>query len=145
MLYGSPPDLFLKIITLPIIEGHLQDSIAEKSQKAQLQQKNMIDIYKSDLEGIGLGITTMNITDVGGHRLQGVEEDFLCIYLLKEQKEKRRTEVKIRELDSEYQNIEKETKVKIAQENQRGAVDSEQATCNAESEVAGIEGRSTTH
>tara|TARA_B100001964_G_C13838433_1_gene424689 strand:- start:199 stop:321 length:123 start_codon:yes stop_codon:yes gene_type:complete len=39
MLYGSPPDLFLKIITLPIIEGHLQDSIAEKSQKAQLQQK----------------------------------------------------------------------------------------------------------
>ena len=109
----------------------------------------MIDVYKSDLEGIGLGITTMNITDVGGHRLQGVEEDFLCIYLLKEQKEKRRAEVKIRELDSEYQNIEKETKVKIAQENQRGAFDSEQATCNAESEVAGIqaqiESRSTTH
>ena len=40
----------------------------------------MIDVYKSDLEGIGLGITTMNIADVGGHRRQGVEEDFL-VYL----------------------------------------------------------------
>ena len=105
----------------------------------------MIDVYKSDLEGIGLGITTMNITDVGGHRRQGVEEDFLCIGLLKEQEEKRRAEVKIRELDSECQNIEGATKVKIAQEDQRGAVDSEQATCNAESEVTGIEGRCTTH
>jgi hypothetical protein len=56
----------------------------------------MIDVYKSDLEGIGLGITTMNITDVGGHRRQGVEEDFLYIGLLKEQKEKRRAEVKTR-------------------------------------------------
>ena len=109
----------------------------------------MIDVYKSDLEGIGLGITTMNIADVGGHKRQGVEEDFLYIDLFKEQEEKRRAEVKIRELDSECQNIEGETKVKIAQEDQRGAVDSEQATCNAKSEVAGIqaqiEGRSTTH
>ncbi len=56
----------------------------------------MIDVYKSDLEGIGLGITTMNITDVGGHRRQGAEEDFLYIGLLKEQKEKRRAEVKTR-------------------------------------------------
>ena len=74
---------------------------------------------------------------------------FWCIYLLKEQKEKRRAEVKTRESDSECPNIEKETKVKIAQENQRGAVNSKQATCNAESEVAGIqaqiESRSTTH
>lgn len=41
---------------------------------------------------------------------------FWCIYLLKEQKEKRRAEVKTRESDSECPNIEKETKVKIAQE-----------------------------
>ena len=66
----------------------------------------MIDVYKSDLEGIGLGITTMNIADVGGHKRQGVEKDFLYIDLFKEQEEKRRAEVKIRELDSECQNIE---------------------------------------
>ena len=46
----------------------------------------MIDVYKSDLEGIGLGITTMNITDVGGHRLQGIEEDFCISTCLKNKK-----------------------------------------------------------
>ena len=46
----------------------------------------MIDVYKSDLEGIGLGITTMNIADVGGHRLQGIEEDFCISTCLKNKK-----------------------------------------------------------
>ena len=51
------------------------------------------------------------------------QPQFIQFHLFKEQEEKRRAEVKIRELDSECQNIEGETKVKIAQEDQRGAVD----------------------
>ena len=35
----------------------------------------------------------MNIADVGGHKRQGVEKDFLYIDLFKEQEEKRRAEV----------------------------------------------------
>jgi regulator of protease activity HflC (stomatin/prohibitin superfamily) len=157
----------LQAIATSIIEGHLRDSIAAMtpeevmSHKDQLLQ-NMIQVCKSDLEGIGLEITTMNIADVDDHRLEGVEEPDLYIALLKrvqtanaeaqsrqaqanarasakEQEEERRSEVAVRELENEYQRIEAETKVKTAQEIQRGAIDAQQETRHAESEVVGIQ------
>ena len=157
----------LQGIGTSIIEGHLRDSIAAMtpeevmSQKDQLIQ-NMIQVCKSDLEGIGLEITTMNIADVDDHRLEGVEEPDLYIALLKrvqtanaesqsreaqanarasakEQEEARRAEVRVRELENERKNIEAETKVKIAQERQRSAVGAQENIRNGESEVAGIE------
>ncbi len=157
----------LQAIATSIIEGHLRDSIAAMtpeevmSQKDQLIQ-NMIKVCKSDLEGIGMEITTMNIADVDDHRLEGVEEPDLYIALLKriqtadaeaqsreaqanarsaakEQAEERRAEVVVRELENEHQEIEAETKVRVAEENQRGAVNEQEETRNADSEVAGIE------
>lgn len=157
----------LQAIATSIIEGHLRDSIAAMtpeevmSQKDQLIQ-NMIKVCKSDLEGIGLEITTMNIADVDDHRLEGVEEPDLYIALLKriqtadaeaqsreaqanaraaakEQSEERRAEVSVRELENEHQRIDAEAKVKVAEENQRGAIDAQEETRNADSEVAGIE------
>ncbi len=157
----------LQGIATSIIEGHLRDSIAAMtpeevmSQKDQLIQ-NMIQVCKSDLEGIGLEITTMNIADVDDHRLEGVEEPDLYIALLKrvqtanadtqsreaqanarasakEQEEARRAEVRVRELENERESIESETKVKVAQERQRGAVGAQEHTRSAESEVAGIQ------
>ena len=157
----------LQDIATSIIEGHLRDSIAAMtpeevmSQKDQLIQ-NMIKVCKSDLEGIGLEITTMNIADVDDHRLDGVDEPDLYIALLKriqtadaeaqsreaqanahaaakEQAEERRAEVSVRELQNEHQSIDAEAKVKTAEENQRGAVNAQEETRNAESEVAGIE------
>ena len=157
----------LQDIATSIIEGHLRDSIAAMtpeevmSQKDQLIQ-NMIKVCKSDLEGIGLEITTMNIADVDDHRLDGVDEPDLYIALLKriqtadaetqsreaqtnaraaakEQAEERRAEVSVRELQNEYQRIEAQAKVNAAEENQRGAVNAQEETRNAESEVAGIQ------
>ena len=157
----------LQDIATSIIEGHLRDSIAAMtpeevmSQKDQLIQ-NMIKVCKSDLEGIGLEITTMNIADVDDHRLDGVDEPDLYIALLKriqtadaetqsreaqtnaraaakEHAEERRAEVSVRELQNEYQRIEAQAKVNTAEENQRGAVNSQEETRNAESEVAGIQ------
>ena len=157
----------LQDIATSIIEGHLRDSIAAMtpeevmSQKDQLIQ-NMIKVCKSDLEGIGLEITTMNIADVDDHRLDGVDEPDLYIALLKriqtadaeaqsreaqanahaaakEQAEERRAEVSVRELQNEHQRINAEAKVKTAEENQRGAVNAQEETRNAESEVAGIQ------
>ena len=157
----------LQDIATSIIEGHLRDSIAAMtpeevmSQKDQLIQ-NMIKVCKSDLEGIGLEITTMNIADVDDHRLDGVDEPDLYIALLKriqtadaetqsreaqtnaraaakEQAEERRAEVSVRELQNEYQRIEAQAKVNTAEENQRGAVNAQEETRNAESEVAGIQ------
>jgi uncharacterized membrane protein YqiK len=157
----------LQAIATSIIEGHLRDSIAAMtpeevmSQKDQLIQ-NMIRVCKSDLEGIGLEITTMNIADVDDHRLKGVEEPDLYIALLKriqtadaeaqsreaqanaraaakEQAEERRAEVSVRELENEHQRIDAEAKVKTAEENQRGAIDVQEETRNADSEVAGIQ------
>jgi len=157
----------LQAIATSIIEGHLRDSIAAMtpeevmSQKDQLIQ-NMIKVCKSDLEGIGLEITTMNIADVDDHRLEGVEEPDLYIALLKriqtadaeaqsreaqanaraaakEQSEERRAEVSVRELENEHQRIDAEAKVKTAEENQRGAIDAQEETRNADSEVAGIQ------
>ncbi|MDE0502804.1 MAG: SPFH domain-containing protein [Candidatus Poribacteria bacterium] len=157
----------LQDIATSIIEGHLRDSIAATtpeevmSQKDQLIQ-NMIKVCKSDLEGIGMEITTMNIADVDDHRLDGVDEPDLYIALLKriqtadaeaqsreaqanahaaakEQAEERRAEVAVRELQNEHQRIDAEAKVKTAEENQRGAVNAQEETRNAESEVAGIQ------
>jgi flotillin len=157
----------LQDIATSIIEGHLRDSIAAMtpeevmSQKDQLIQ-NMIKVCKSDLEGIGLEITTMNIADVDDHRLDGVDEPDLYIALLKriqtadaetqsreaqtnaraaakEHAEERRAEVSVRELQNEYQRIEAQAKVNTAEENQRGAVNAQEETRNAESEVAGIQ------
>ena len=157
----------LQDIATSIIEGHLRDSIAAMtpeevmSQKDQLIQ-NMIKVCKSDLEGIGLEITTMNIADVDDHRLDGVDEPDLYIALLKriqtadaeaqsreaqanahaaakEQAEERRAEVSVRELQNEHQRIDAEAKVRTAEENQRGAVNAQEEARNAESEVAGIQ------
>ena len=157
----------LQDIATSIIEGHLRDSIAAMtpeevmSQKDQLIQ-NMIKVCKSDLEGIGLEITTMNIADVDDHRLEGVDEPDLYIALLKriqtadadaqsreaqanahaaakEQAEERRAEVAVRELQNEHQQIEAEAKVKTAEEDQRGTVNTQEETRNAESEVSGIQ------
>jgi hypothetical protein len=130
------------------------------SQKDQLIQ-NMIRVCKADLEEIGLEITTMNIADVDDHRLEGVDEPDLYIALLKrvqtvnaesqsrrakaeaqaiakEEQEARRADVEVRELENERQSIEAQTKVLLAEERQRGAVGVQEATRNAESELAGI-------
>ncbi len=156
----------LQAIATSIIEGHLRDSIASMTPEEVMSHKDrliqsMIKVCKSDLEGIGLEITTMNIADVEDHRLDGVKEPDLYIALLKriqtanaesqsreakamarasakEQEEERRAEVAIRALDNERQNIDARTKVLIAQERQRGALGMQEATKNAESEVAGV-------
>lgn len=156
----------LRGIATSIIEGHLRDSIAAMTPEEVMSHKerliqNMIKVCKADLEGIGLEITTMNIADVDDHRLEGVQEPDLYIALLKrvqtanaeaqsreakaearaaakEEQEARRAEVTLRELENEQQRLESDTKVKVAQERQRGAVGVQEATRNAESEVAGV-------
>ena len=153
-------------IATSIIEGHLRDSIASMTPEEVMSHKDrliqrMIQVCKADLEGIGLEITTMNIADVEDHRLDGVQEPDLYIALLKriqtanaecqsreakamaraaakEQEEERRAEVTIRGLENERQSIEAKTKVRLATENQRRAVGVQEATRNAESDVAGV-------
>ncbi|MEX1021009.1 MAG: SPFH domain-containing protein [Litorilinea sp.] len=156
----------LQGIATSIIEGHLRDSIAAMTPEEVMSRKerliqNMIRVCKADLEGIGLEITTMNIADVDDHRLDGVEEPDLYIALLKrvqtanaqsqsreaqadaqaasvEEQEARRAEVTIRDLENERERVEADTKVRLAEERQRGAVGIQEATRNAESEVAGV-------
>jgi uncharacterized membrane protein YqiK len=156
----------LNDIATSIIEGHLRDSIAAMTPEEVMSQKerliqNMLKVCKSDLEGIGLEITTMNIADVDDHRLDGVEEPDLYIALLKrvqtanadtqsrvaqaearatakEEQEARRADVTVRELENERASIEAGTRVRLAEERQRSAVGVQEAARNAESEVAGV-------
>lgn len=156
----------LNDIATSIIEGHLRDSIAAMTPEEVMSQKerliqNMLQVCKSDLEGIGLEITTMNIADVDDHRLDGVEEPDLYIALLKrvqtanadtqsrvaqaearatakEEQQARRADVTVRELENERARIEAETRVRLAEERQRSAVGVQEAARNAESEVAGV-------
>jgi len=149
-----------------IIEGHLRDSIASITPEQVMKDKDtlvakMINVCKSDLENIGLEITTMNIADVDDHRLDGVDEPDLYIALLKrvqtanaetkarqaraeskaaavEQSEARRAEVEVRELENELERLVAETRVGVAQETQRQAVGEEQAQRDAAAKVAGI-------
>jgi hypothetical protein len=138
----------LRGIAISIIEGHLRDSIAAMTPEDVMSRKeqlirNMIKVCKPDLEGIGLEITTMNIADVDDHRLEGVEEPDLYIALLKrvqtanaeaqsrrakaearaiatEEQESRRADVTVRDLENERQRIDAETRVRLAEERQRG-------------------------
>ncbi|SMO45442.1 SPFH domain / Band 7 family protein [Saccharicrinis carchari] len=136
----------LKQLASNIIEGHLRDSIATMTPIQVMQDKDtlvakMINVCKSDLENIGLEITTMNIADVDDHRLAGVEEPDLYIALLKrvqtvnaetkarkaiaesranavEQEEARKAEVGVRNIENQYDQLVAETKVRIMKEKQ---------------------------
>ena len=157
----------LRGIADSIIEGHLRDSIAAMTPEEVMSQKDqliqhMIRVAKSDLEEIGLEITTMNIADVDDHRLEGVDEPDLYIALLKrvqtanaetqsrtakadatatatEEQEARRADVEVRALENERQQIDAaDTGASWPKNGSASAVGVQQATRNAESEVAGI-------
>ena len=152
-----------------IIEGHLRDAIASMTPEQVMQDKDtlvarMINVCKSDLENIGLEITTMNIADVDDHRLTGVEEPDLYIALLKriqtanassqarqaqahsrasseEEREARRADTEVRALENAYEQLVAETRLKVSLETQRQAVGIEQATRNADAQVAGLKAK----
>lgn len=153
-------------IATSIIEGHLRDSIATMTPEQVMTDKdalvqNMIRVCKTDLEGIGLEITSMNIADVDDHRLEGVQHPELYIALLKriqatnaatqsrqaqatahatakEAAETRRAEVAVRVCENERENILAQTRVKVATERQRVAVGVQKATRDAEAQGAGV-------
>jgi flotillin len=154
-------------IATSIIEGHLRDSIATMTPEQVMTDKdvlvqNMIRVCKTDLEGIGLEITSMNIADVDDHRLEGVEDPELYIALLKriqaanaetqsrqaqalahaaakEETEARRADVTVRNLENERESLLAATRVKVAAERQRSAIGVQKASRDAEAQVAGIE------
>ena len=156
----------LRNVASDIIEGHLRDSIASITPEQVMKDKDalvarMINVCKSDLENIGLEITTMNIADVDDHRLDGVDEPDLYIALLKrvqsanaqtkarvaqadakaasvEQEEARRAETKVRGLENEHANLVAETRVKVQEENQRKIVEVKQAEEDGQARVAGL-------
>jgi len=149
-----------------IIEGHLRDAIASMTPEQVMQDKDtlvarMINVCKTDLENIGLEITTMNIADVDDHRLAGVQEPDLYIALLKriqtanaltqarqakatadaasaEAREQRRADVEVRSLENALENLVAQTRVKVAAENQKKAVGMEKARQGASAQVAGL-------
>jgi uncharacterized membrane protein YqiK len=149
-----------------IIEGHLRDSIASITPEQVMKDKDtlvakMINACKADLENIGLEITTMNIADVDDHRLEGVDEPDLYIALLKrvqtanaetkarqaradsraasvEEAEARRADIEVRALENELENLRADTRVKVAEENQRRIVGVEQAERDAAAKVEGV-------
>ncbi len=156
----------LRYIANSIIEGHLRDSIATMTPEQVMTDKdilvqNMIRVCKTDLEGIGLEITAMNIADVEDHRLDGVTEPELYIALLKriqaanaetqareaqalstaaskEASEAQRAEVMVRKLNNEKEALATQTRVNIASEKQKAAIGVEKASRDAEAKVAGI-------
>lgn len=152
-----------------IIEGHLRDAIASMTPEQVMMDKDtlvkrMINVCKMDLENIGLEITTMNIADVDDHRLKGVDEPDLYIALLKriqtanaeaqarqakanadaaaaEEEEARRADVEVRDLENKYENLVAQTRVFVANENQRKAIGKENAVKSAQAKVAGLKAK----
>jgi len=156
----------LRSVATDIIEGHLRDSIASITPEQVMKDKDalvarMINVCKSDLENIGLEITTMNIADVDDHRLEGVDDPDLYIALLKrvqsanaetkarvakadasassvEQEEARRAETQVRSLANEYERLVADTRVKTAEQDQRRTVGVAQAQRDGAARAAGI-------
>jgi hypothetical protein len=149
-----------------IIEGHLRDSIATMTPEQVMQDKDtlvskMINVCKSDLENIGLEITTMNIADVDDHRLAGVDEPDLYIALLKrvqstnaetrarkakaealakskEAEEARRADIEVRKLENEYEELMASTNYRVKEEKQKEKVGIEQVVRNSQAKIAGL-------
>ena len=156
----------LRKVASDIIEGHLRDSIASITPEQVMKDKDalvakMINICKSDLENIGLEITTMNIADVDDNRLVGVDEPDLYIALLKrvqtanaetkarvaqaeakassvEQQEKRRAEVEVRSLENEHERLTADTRVKTTEETQRRTIGEKQAVEDGMARIGGL-------
>jgi len=156
----------LRSVASDIIEGHLRDSIASMTPEQVMKDKDtlvakMINVCKSDLENIGLEITTMNIADVDDHRLDGVDEPDLYIALLKRvqtanaetkarearanaqaaavtEQESRRAEVTVRAAENEYEQLVAGTRVRIKEEKQRQTVGMEEAQRDATARVGGL-------
>ncbi|PLX25123.1 MAG: hypothetical protein C0599_01195 [Salinivirgaceae bacterium] len=152
-----------------IIEGHLRDSIATMTPEQVMMDKDglvarMINVCKSDLENIGLEITTMNIADVDDHRLKGVDEPELYIALLKrvqtanaetkarkaradalanstEENENRRAEIEVRALENELEQLLAQTQVRVKEEIQREKVGVAQAMQSAKANVSGMQSK----
>ncbi|WP_462318603.1 SPFH domain-containing protein [Marinilabilia sp.] len=157
----------LKQVASNIIEGHLRDSIATMTPVQVMQDKDtlvakMINVCKSDLENIGLEITTMNIADVDDHRLKGVEEPDLYIALLKrvqtvnaetkarqakaeskasavEQEEARKAEVRVRNIENQYEQLVAETRVRVMEEKQKEKVGVEKVVQDIKARVAALQ------
>lgn len=162
------PEL-LKEVASDIIEGHLRDVIASMTPEQVMQDKdqlvaNMINVCKTDLENIGLEISTMNIADVDDHRLDGVDDPELYIALLKriqtvyaecqartakaesqarsvEEEEKQRTEIEVRKYTNMYENLMAETRVDLAEQEQRGLIGVEDALKSSDAVVAGLKSK----
>ena len=156
----------LQKVASDIIEGHLRDSIASITPEQVMKDKDtlvakMINACRSDLENIGLEITTMNIADVDDHRLNGVDEPDLYIALLKrvqtaaaetkarearadsraaatEQEEARRAEVNVRAMENELEKLVAETRVTVKEHEQRRVVGIEEAVRGANAKVEGL-------
>ena len=156
----------IRRVATDIIEGHLRDSIASITPEQVMKDKDalvakMINVCKSDLENIGLEITTMNIADVDDNRLEGVDDPDLYIALLKrvqstnaqtkarvakadaraaavEQEEGRRAEIEVRDLENEYERLIAQTRVTVAEEVQRKAVGVQQAQQDGKAKIAGL-------
>lgn len=156
----------LTAVASSIIEGHLRDSIATMTPEQVMRDKeqlirNMIKVCKEDLEAIGLEITTMNIADVGDHRLEGMGDGDLYIDLLNriqsanascqarsskadaqatatEERQARRADVETRRHDNTRESLQTKTSAAIAEENRRGTVGEEEATRNGEANEAGV-------
>ncbi|WP_251977186.1 SPFH domain-containing protein [Salinicola avicenniae] len=156
----------LENVAASIIEGHLRDSIATMTPEQVMRDKdelvrNMIRVCKSDLEAIGLEITTMNIADVDDHRLDGMGEGDLYIGLLNrvesasarsqarssearakadsaEESHRRRAEVEVRRRDNDREALENQTSASVADERQRGAVGMEKAQRSGVADLAGV-------
>jgi flotillin len=156
----------MRQVASDIIEGHLRDSIASITPEQVMKDKDalvarMINVCKSDLENIGLEITTMNIADVDDNRLDGVDEPDLYIALLKrvqstnaqtkarvaqadakaaavEQEEARRAEIEVRSLENAYERLVADTRVQVKEGQQRRTVGVEQEQRNGTARVAGL-------
>jgi flotillin len=148
-----------------IIEGHLRDSISSLTPEQVMSDKDtlvakMINACKSDLENIGLFITTMNIADVDDNRLDGVDEPEMYIALLKRvktvqaettarkamadshaqaamERERRLAEVQVTELENQLEQLKAETELLVATEKQKEIVGVKDASEKARSDVAG--------
>ncbi len=158
----------IDIVASSIIEGHLRDAIASLTPEQVMTDKallisKMINACKSDLENIGIEITTMNIADVDDNKIGDLAQSDHYIALLKrvqtakagaeaisarseseaisfEQQQARRAEVEIRALENAKLDLEANLERELREQSQIEAVGISQAIQNGKATVSSIKG-----
>ncbi len=169
LLHLAQDEEALRETVADIVEGHIRDGISTMAPEAVMRDKDMLvkrmlTHCREDLQALGLEITTVNVSDLEDHRLEGMENPELYIELLNrveatnaeaqarssqaqahadagEKQEENRAILEERRAANQIEAVQARTLAEVAEQERHQAVGVEEAERSAQAEAAGVTAR----